>query len=155
MYFFCYCSVLCIWHALPINSSLVDWTKLLINFADNGSGHLTLECKSNQTYAKEISSEEEVFYVPSLKVSELKKRLLVFMEKHIYPMENEFSKFYQSNERWTIHPKEEELKELARREGLWNLWIPVCVFILGIINVLFSSFFSRLSIKMVRIQNCW
>lgn len=61
------------------------------------------------------------------------------MKKHIYPMENEFSKFYQSNERWTIHPREEELKELARREGLWNLWIPVCVFVLGIIIVLFSK----------------
>lgn len=49
------------------------------------------------------------------------------MEDHIYPMENEFYKLAQSSSRWTIHPEEERLKELAKKEGLWNLWIPVRV----------------------------
>lgn len=48
-----------------------------------------------------------------------------FMEDHIYPLENEFYRLAQSNLRWTIHPEEERLKDLAKREGLWNLWIPV------------------------------
>ncbi|XP_020108345.1 probable acyl-CoA dehydrogenase IBR3 isoform X2 [Ananas comosus] len=63
-------------------------------------------------------------FVPSQKVSELRNKLIKFMEDHIYPMENEFYKLALSNARWTIHPQEENLKEAAKREGLWNLWIP-------------------------------
>ncbi|PKI65056.1 hypothetical protein CRG98_014525 [Punica granatum] len=61
---------------------------------------------------------------PSGKVLELINKLTKFMEDHIYPMENEFYELAQSNSRWTIHPEEERLKELAKKEGLWNLWIP-------------------------------
>ena len=66
-------------------------------------------------------------FVPSQKVVELRDKLLRFMENHIYPMEGEFYKLSQSSNRWTIHPEEEVLKELAKKEGLWNLWIPVCI----------------------------
>ncbi|CAI9765849.1 unnamed protein product [Fraxinus pennsylvanica] len=62
--------------------------------------------------------------VPSLQVQRLRNRLIKFMEDHIYPVENEFYELAQSTERWTVHPKEEKLKKLAKREGLWNLWIP-------------------------------
>lgn len=70
-------------------------------------------------------SEEGGKFVPSKKVLELKNRLVKFMEDHIYPMENEFYKLAQSTQRWTVHPEEENLKELAKKEGLWNLWIPL------------------------------
>ncbi|KAG7995964.1 hypothetical protein I3843_01G136800 [Carya illinoinensis] len=63
-------------------------------------------------------------FVPSKKVLELRNRLIKFMDDHIYPMENEFNKLAQSTSRWTVHPEEEKLKELAKKEGLWNLWIP-------------------------------
>jgi hypothetical protein len=62
-------------------------------------------------------------------VLELRNRLIKFMEDHIYPMENEFYKLAQSSSRWTPHPEEEKLKELAKKEGLWNLWIPVWILI--------------------------
>lgn len=64
-------------------------------------------------------------FVPSKKVVELRNKLIKFMEDHIYPMENEFYKLAQSPSRWTVHPEEERLKELAKKEGLWNLWIPL------------------------------
>ncbi|KAG1338726.1 putative acyl-CoA dehydrogenase IBR3 [Cocos nucifera] len=70
-------------------------------------------------------AKEQGKFVPSKKVLELCNKLLMFMENHIYPMENEFYKLAQSTARWTIHPEEEKLKELAKREGLWNLWIPL------------------------------
>lgn len=81
------------------------------------------------------ASEDQVFsglgkFIPSKKVTELRSKLIKFMEDHIYPVENEFYKLAQSSLRWTVHPEEERLKELAKKEGLWNLWIPVCVSIL-------------------------
>lgn len=67
-------------------------------------------------------------FVPTKKILELRDRLIKFMEDHIYPMENEFYSLANSSKRWTVHPEEEKLKEIAKREGLWNLWIPVCDF---------------------------
>ncbi|KAF5738731.1 hypothetical protein HS088_TW13G01632 [Tripterygium wilfordii] len=64
-------------------------------------------------------------FVPRKRVAELRNRLIKFMEDHIYPMENDFSKLSLSSSRWTIHPEEEKLKELAKKEGLWNLFIPI------------------------------
>ena len=29
----------------------------------------------------------------------------------------------QTDKRWTIHPKMEEMKAKAKAQGLWNLWI--------------------------------
>lgn len=66
-------------------------------------------------------------FVPNAKILEMRNKLIKFMEDHIYPMESEFNKLALSNQRWTVHPEEERLKELAKKEGLWNLWIPVCV----------------------------
>ncbi|XP_021898379.1 probable acyl-CoA dehydrogenase IBR3 isoform X1 [Carica papaya] len=82
--------------------------------------------------AKHVRNESEVQglsdgrgrFVPNEKVLELRNRLIKFMEDHIYPMETEFYKLAHSTSRWTVHPEEERLKEVAKKEGLWNLWIP-------------------------------
>lgn len=66
-------------------------------------------------------------FVPSKKVLKLRSRLIKFMEEHIYPKEKEFYELAHSASRWTVHPEEEKLKELAKKEGLWNLWIPVII----------------------------
>ncbi|XP_057957891.1 probable acyl-CoA dehydrogenase IBR3 [Malania oleifera] len=63
--------------------------------------------------------------VPKKKVLDLRNKLIKFMEDYIYPMEKNFYKLAESKLRWTVHPEEENLKELAKREGLWNLWIPL------------------------------
>ncbi|XP_026422063.1 probable acyl-CoA dehydrogenase IBR3 [Papaver somniferum] len=83
------------------------------------------------TNPKQFATESEGLskdsgkFVPSRKILELRNKLLKFMENRIYPMESKFSELAQSNMRWTVHPEEENLKELAKREGLWNLWIPL------------------------------
>lgn len=63
-------------------------------------------------------------FVPSSKVQQLRNKLIKFMGDHIYPMEKEFYKLAFSDLRWTVHPEEERLKQLAKKEGLWNLFIP-------------------------------
>ncbi|KAL9256268.1 putative acyl-CoA dehydrogenase IBR3 [Drosera capensis] len=63
-------------------------------------------------------------FVLNSTVAKLKKRLIKFMENHIYPVENELYKLATSSSRWTIHPVEEKLKDMAKQEGLWNLFIP-------------------------------
>ncbi|KAH7573532.1 hypothetical protein ACOSQ2_007557 [Xanthoceras sorbifolium] len=69
-------------------------------------------------------SEERGRFVPSERVLGLRNKLIKFLEDHIYPMEKEFYKLAQSESRWTVHHDEERLKELAKKEGLWNLWVP-------------------------------
>lgn len=98
-----------------------------------------------QNYTAQFSNQNKILeesgrFVPSKKVLELRKKLTKFMEDHIYPLENEFYKLAQSSSRWTVHPEEERLKELAKKEGLWNLWIPVCCFSLLAVLCLFFSF---------------
>ncbi|THU70918.1 hypothetical protein C4D60_Mb08t30060 [Musa balbisiana] len=72
-----------------------------------------------------LSMKEQGCSVPSQKVLELRKKLLKFMQDHVYPNEGEFYRLAQSSQRWTVHPDEEKLKDLAKQEGLWNLWIPL------------------------------
>jgi acyl-CoA dehydrogenase len=63
-------------------------------------------------------------YEPSPKVQELQARLSVFMDKHIYPNEARHFQEAESLGPWKVHPVVEELKPLARKEGLWNLFLP-------------------------------
>ena len=63
-------------------------------------------------------------YEPTPKVQELQARLSAFMDQHIYP--NEARHFHEAESLgpWKVHPVVEELKPLARKEGLWNLFLP-------------------------------
>tara|TARA_B110000259_G_scaffold89427_1_gene103939 strand:+ start:1478 stop:2689 length:1212 start_codon:yes stop_codon:yes gene_type:complete len=54
---------------------------------------------------------------------ELQKKLDGFMQKHIFPNENEVLEF-RINNPWKHSPKLEVLKSLAKKEGLWNLFLP-------------------------------
>ncbi|KAJ0979775.1 hypothetical protein J5N97_015249 [Dioscorea zingiberensis] len=87
------------------------------------SSSFQVQCRNE--LENKYSMKEQGRFVPNEKVLTLKNKLLKFMKDHIYPLENEFYKLAQSSDRWTVHPEEERLKELAKREGLWNLWIPL------------------------------
>jgi len=59
------------------------------------------------------------------KISELREKLTNFMGQYIYPNEKQY---YESlgdgSSRWQIPPIMEELKDIAKKENLWNLFLP-------------------------------
>ena len=64
-------------------------------------------------------------FTPSPQAQDLHKRLLVFMDAHVFPHEATFaSQLAASPDRWRIPPIMEELKKKACAEGLWNLFLP-------------------------------
>ena len=62
------------------------------------------------------------------KVQQLQARLTRFMHDHIYPSERVYHEEVTANRRsgnaWQATRIMEELKERARAEGLWNLFLP-------------------------------
>jgi len=59
----------------------------------------------------------------SEKTKELRRRLLAFMDEHIYPNEHRYTDEIEGN-RWQPTKIIEELKPRARDAGLWNLFLP-------------------------------
>lgn len=57
-------------------------------------------------------------------------RVKSFMQEHVLPYEKEILRDYVTQQghsdwtQWRVHSKVEELKELAKKEGLWNLFLP-------------------------------
>lgn len=60
----------------------------------------------------------------SARTRELEEKLLDFMEKHIYPNETRFYCESEEHGPWGVQPVVEELKPLAKKAGLWNLFLP-------------------------------
>jgi acyl-CoA dehydrogenase len=65
-----------------------------------------------------------MFYEKSDRVKQLEGQLLAFMDRHIYPQEGRFYREAEELGPWKIYPVVEELKPNAKREGLWNLFLP-------------------------------
>jgi len=60
----------------------------------------------------------------STKTRELQKKLQLFMNEHIFPNEPAFQTETNSGDRWQPSQIIEDLKEKAKAEGLWNLFLP-------------------------------
>jgi acyl-CoA dehydrogenase len=59
------------------------------------------------------------------KTRQLMAKLSDFMQTHIYPVENDYIAAVETNaDAWTTLPLMHELKEKAKAEGLWNLFLP-------------------------------
>lgn len=71
----------------------------------------------------------------SARVKELQKKLLAFMDEHIYPNEKTFHEQVSEGDRWQPTAIVEELKKRARAEGLWNLFLPESEYGAGLTNL--------------------
>ncbi len=60
----------------------------------------------------------------SARVKELQEKLNAFMDEHIYPNEQTFHEQIDEGDRWQPTAIVEELKQKAKAEGLWNLFLP-------------------------------
>ncbi|MDJ0753683.1 MAG: acyl-CoA dehydrogenase family protein [Ardenticatenaceae bacterium] len=59
------------------------------------------------------------------KVKTLLTKLSRFMDDHIYPIEKEYQDWVEDPQKaWQVYPGMDALKEKAREEGLWNLFLP-------------------------------
>ena len=62
---------------------------------------------------------------PSPKVAALQERLQAFMDQHVYPNEKTYKAEQAAlPDRWQPVPVVERLKPLAKKAGLWNLFLP-------------------------------
>lgn len=66
----------------------------------------------------------------SAKAQDYLKRVRAFIQEHIDPIEEQLWKDTMAkgngpdHTKWTVDPKIEELKNLAKEQGLWNLFLP-------------------------------
>ena len=61
----------------------------------------------------------------SEKSQQLQIRLAAFMQEHIYPNEDAYARqLHAADNRFAPIPLMDELKELAKAQGLWNLFVP-------------------------------
>ena len=74
----------------------------------------------------------------SPRVLDLQRRLTEFFDQHIYPNERRFFDEIEANTqrgaRWTPTSLIEELKPLAKAQGLWNLFLPDALHGAGLSN---------------------
>ena len=64
-------------------------------------------------------------YELSERASNLASQLDEFMQRHVFPVEKLYHEQVEgADNRWSTPPLMAELKERAKEEGLWNLFIP-------------------------------
>ena len=69
------------------------------------------------------------------KVQQLQGRLGAFMQQHIYPNEATHSRQVAEGDRWQPVQVIEDLKKVARKDGLWNLFLPESELGAGLTNL--------------------
>ena len=68
--------------------------------------------------------ETDMLYPQTERVQEIRRQLERFMDEHIYPNEARHYREAEELGPWKVYPIVEELKPLAKRQGLWNLFLP-------------------------------
>ncbi|MGR8948561.1 MAG: acyl-CoA dehydrogenase family protein [Gammaproteobacteria bacterium] len=75
---------------------------------------------------------------PTPKVQDLMDRLNAFMDEHIYPNEKRHVAEAEEYGPWKVLPLIDELKPLAKAQGLWNLFLPESEHGAGLTNLEYS-----------------
>lgn len=102
--------------------------------------------------------EFRVNFSYSNKVIELREKLIQFMEEFVYPNERVYKE--QLNEHGnrfsSIPPIMEELKEKAKAEGLWNLFLPDSEYGAGLSNLEYAPLCEIMGRSMIgpEVFNC-
>ncbi len=59
------------------------------------------------------------------KVRDLMQQVKGFLDTHLYPIEKELNEAIENGEdRWAIPPQIEQIKAIAKAQGLWNFFLP-------------------------------
>lgn len=94
----------------------------------------------------------------SNKVLELQKKLTQFMETKVYPNEQLYEEqLNQGESRWSqVPPIMEELKQQAKSEGLWNLFLPESEYGAGLTNQEYAPLCEIMGRSMIgpEVFNC-
>ena len=79
----------------------------------------------------------ETFGYPiSDRAREIHERISDFMDRHIIPAQDTYLKqLNEGDTRWKVIPVVEDLKKIAKEEGLWNFFLPESDFGGGLTNV--------------------
>ncbi|WP_216829847.1 acyl-CoA dehydrogenase family protein [Alkalihalobacterium elongatum] len=76
-----------------------------------------------------------MYFEHSEKIKELQSKVEAFMEEHVIPNEQKYETELNEIGRWEISPTMEELKAKAKKEGLWNFFLPKSEYGEGLTNV--------------------
>src|SRR5690349_5898155 len=84
-------------------------------------------------------SESALLFDGSPRANDLRAKLQEFMDAHVYPNEATYRQQGQTGDRWQPRPIIEELKPLARKAGLWNLFLPDSTLGAGLTNLEYAG----------------
>ncbi|NWT31765.1 ACD11 dehydrogenase, partial [Cardinalis cardinalis] len=100
-----------------------EFAKLVEPLAERG-----LELSKRSSFSSTQHGTSGELFHQSRKGQEILLKVKQFMKQHIYPAEKEIVKYYtehrNAEDKWKKPPLLERLKELAKAEGLWNLFLP-------------------------------
>jgi acyl-CoA dehydrogenase family protein 11 len=106
-------------------------TDVVLAYARNAEALAGLAPPPQQQHPPQNPQHQAAPQLPppmSARALELHGKLLAFMEQHVYPAEAVFEAqlraFEREGNRWQVPAVLEQLKTLAKAQGLWNLFLP-------------------------------
>ncbi|XP_074844381.1 acyl-CoA dehydrogenase family member 11 [Carettochelys insculpta] len=101
-----------------------EFAEMVKPLAETG---LMLSKRTSFTGEAQPRSQDELFH-QTQKGQEVLQKVKKFMRQHVFPAEKEVIEYYARDEnsldRWKKPSVIEKLKEMAKAEGLWNLFLP-------------------------------